>query len=377
MAKRDYYEVLGVSKDATQDEIKKSYRKLAMKLHPDRNKAPDAKEKFAEVSEAYETLSDADKRRNYDQFGFDGQSSGGFDMSEFMSRHGSMFGDMFGDFGFSFNGFGGRSRSHSNYDPRQPENGSDMQASVEITFKQAAFGCTKEFDVNCEKQCSECDGTGVAKDSKVETCPHCHGSGMITQQQRTPFGISIMQSPCPHCHGNGTSFKTCSHCHGTKREKDVKHISVKIPAGIENGQRLRVVGKGQCGCYGGSNGNLYVQVKVKSSKLFERQGQDIILNEFPISFITATLGGKVEVPTIHGFKTLAIPSGTKSNTRFRLRNLGIDKRGDMFVNVVIEPMSNITNEQKEIIEKLNSSFVASNQDQTNKLKNIATEFYNS
>ena len=387
--KRDYYEVLGVSKDVSEKDLKSAYRKLAIKYHPDKQNGKsdaekkEAEEKFKEISEAYEILSDKDKRAQYDQFGFDGPQMGGFsgfDMNDFMSRHGSMFEDMMGmgGFGFDFNPFGGRSqRRRQEFNPNQPEDGADIQVNANITFKQAAFGCTKDFDLQSEKECDACHGTGFDPSTKPTECSCCHGTGMISKQSRTPFGVSIMSSPCPQCHGQGISAKVCSKCSGHKRVHDTKHISIKIPAGIDEGQRLRVIGKGQCGTCGGRDGNLFLHVHIMPSELFSRKGNNVILEDFPISPITATFGGKVDVPTLNGYKKLAIPAGTKSNQTFRIPKQGIAGNGDFFVKVKLEPFSNLTDDQKKLLKDFENIMSESNCAATAELKSNATTFYNS
>lgn len=386
MAKRDYYDVLGVSKDADDKALKSAYRKLAVKYHPDKqngksdSEKKDAEEKFKEISEAYEVLSDKDKRAQYDQFGFDGPSqTSEFDVHDFMRRHGSMFEDMMGGMGgfsFSFDPFGHHSRSHQRaFDPNQPEDGSDIQLDTDISFRQSCFGYTKDFDLHLQKECPDCHGTGYDPSSKPEACSYCQGSGMLTQQQRTPFGMQIIQTVCPHCHGQGISAKRCSRCHGEKRIPDIKHISVKIPAGIDDGQKLRVIGKGQCGCCGGQNGNLFLNIRIIPSDIFSRRGLDIILDDYPLSPLTATFGGKVEVPTLKGFKKLTIPAETKSGQTFRIPKQGIDGRGDFYVIVKIEPFSGLTNEQKKILHELEKTETDANRTALTELKGKAHQFY--
>lgn len=403
-SRRDYYEVLGVSKNAASDEIKKAYRKLAVKYHPDKQtgkseaEKKEAEEKFKEASEAYEVLSDSSKRSSYDQFGFDGPSSGGFsggmDMAEFLRRHSGMFSSFFGgspfeddDFSASpFGGFSHRSARRPPPDAHQPENGRHVQISMPISFKESAFGCTKKFEIKLQKACPDCHGTGLEKGAQYAECPVCHGSGMLTQQQRTGFGISITQSPCSHCNGSGYTAKQCKTCHGEKRVQDLKNIEVKIPAGTSDGQRLRCQGKGQCGVCGGEDGSLYINIKVKPSDIFVRaqdqRGQDTLdveIDSFPIDGITATLGGDVDVPTLHGMKKLTIPPQTENGTVFRIKDGGIKtdrQRGDVVVKVAVQPFTKLDVDQKKILEDLRSSLPISSFSYSEQLSKKAEAFYN-
>ena len=386
--KRDYYDVLGLNKNASESEIKSAFRKLSRKWHPDMQagksdaEKKEAEEKFKEIAEAYEVLSDKDKRQSYDSFGFSGahMSSGspfeGFNMADFMSKHSSMFGDMFSDFGFDF-GFGRRSQRQqkSEFNPNKPDNGIDFQVDMSISFKQSVFGCTKDFDLDLQKECPDCHGTGYDPSSEPKTCEHCHGTGMMTQQQRTPFGVSIIQSVCPYCHGEGHSAKVCSKCYGKKRLPNPQRISVKVPAGISDGQRLRVVGKGQCGCCNGTNGNLYVQVHVKESDLFIRSGNDITIEKFPISILTASLGGKVDIPTLNGYKKMAIPAGIRSGTKFRLQGQGIAGKGDFYVEVIIQPLANLSAADKDVLQKLEAAAKKNDNDNLADITKKAKSFY--
>lgn len=375
--KQDYYDILGVNKNATDDEIKHAFRKLSRIHHPDMQsgKSDDEKkyheEKFKEIAEAYEVLSDKSKRANYDQFGFEGPSSfggGGMDMGEFMRRHASMFrgfGFGFGDDDDGFNpfGFGGMRQAHREApDPNQPENGRNIQTRIEIDFKQAVNGMTKEFDISLSKPCPECNGTGVEKGSSIEQCPHCHGQGMLMQQQRTPFGMSITQSMCPYCHGSGYSVKRCKKCNGERRIPSKKHIKLKIPAGIDTGERLRLKGMGECGVCGGADGNLYADIVVKKSELFERYGAHVTIH-VPISPIVATLGGKIEVPSPYGYVKVSVPASIKSGYQLVVKGKGIKtdvNTGNLVVVLDIEGMTKLTDEQKELLEKLSKTITDEN-----------------
>lgn len=375
--KRDYYEVLGVSKNATDQEIKSAYRKLAVKWHPDKQagksdaEKKEAEEKFKECSEAYEVLSDKSKRTNYDQFGFDGSTGFGgdsMDMGDFMRRHASMFrgfGFGFGDDNDDFNpfGFGGMRNAHREApDPNRPEDGRNIQTRIVIDFKQAVNGMTKEFDIGLSEPCPECGGTGIEKGSEVEQCPHCHGQGMLMQQQRTPFGISIVQSMCLHCGGSGYSVKHCKKCHGARRVPVKKHIKLKIPAGADTGLRLRLKGKGECGVCGGADGNLYVDVAVNSSDLFIRHGINVDVH-VPISPVIATLGGKIEVPSPYGYVKATVPAGIKSGFQLIIREKGIKTEtatGNLVAILEIEGLVKMTSEQKELLEKLSKTMTRDN-----------------
>lgn len=389
MAKRDYYEVLGVSKNASPDEIKKAYRKCAVKWHPDKQagksdaEKKEAEAKFKECSEAYDVLSNKDKREQYDQFGFDGpQSFSGFNMADFMSHHSSMFADMMEGFGFSPFGHmymhSSPAYSRQNFDPRRPEDGGDVHATVNLTFKESVFGCEKSIYVPNETPCSACNGSGFDSSTDPEPCPDCHGEGMFTKRQVTPFGMSIVQTVCEKCHGSGMSVKTCKKCHGSKRTISTnKKIELKIPAGIENGQILRISGKGHCGCYGGRDGSCYAHVAVEKSPLFERQSgtKNIVLVDFPISPLTAILGGKVDVPTLHGYKKLQIPAGTKNRQTFRIQKQGISNEGDFIIIVNIVPLSNLTEEQRCLLHSLEKTLKDTNLPDIEEMKKQAKKFY--
>lgn len=349
--KRDYYEVLGVSKGASDSEIKSAYRKLAKKYHPDMNPGDkEAEAKFKEASEAYAVLSDADKRRQYDQFGhaaFDGGAggAGGFDFGGM--DMGDIFGDIFGDF-FG----GGRSRSQSN----GPMKGQNIRTSVRITFEEACFGVDKEIDVTLKEECATCHGTGAKPGTSPETCKKCGGKGQVVFTQQSLFGVVRNVQSCPDCHGTGKIIKErCSDCGGLGYISKRKKISVSIPAGIDNGQCVRIRDKGEPGVNGGQRGDLLVEVAVSRHPIFQRQDRDIF-STAPITFAQAALGGDVRIKTVDGEVIYTVKPGTQTNTRVRLRNKGVPSlrnkqiRGDHYVTLVVEVPTKMNSEQKELLE---------------------------
>lgn len=346
MSKRDCYEILGVSKSADSAEIKKAYKKIAMKYHPDRNPAPDAEDKFKEASEAYEILSDADKKAQYDRFGHDAFNSGGGGGYRSSSDFASNFSDIFSDF------FGGFGSSQS----RGPKPGNDLQYELEISFEQAVFGDKVEITIPVRAQCKRCDGKGAEPGSDPVTCNQCGGSGQISIQQ----GFLSIQQTCPYCKGRGSLIKNpCNSCHGEGRIKEQKILSIKIPAGIDNGMRIRLSNEGEAGETGAPNGDLYVRVHVKEHKFFERDGNNLYC-KMPISFATAALGGTIEVPSLKNFIKLKIPAGTQSGQKFKLKNKGIKSynsatEGDIICQIVIETPVHLSDEQKKLIAKFDSS----------------------
>ena len=356
--KRDYYEVLGVEKCASADEIKKAYRKLAKKYHPDLN--PDDKEgaeaKFKEATEAYEVLSDADKKQKYDQFGhaaFDQSAGGGY------GSYGGGFGDFdMGDIFSSFfgGGFGGGQRRN----PNAPRRGRDLGYSVDLSFEEACFGAEREITINHLEKCDECGGSGAAKGNAPVTCPACHGTGQVTSVQRTAFGNFQSSRPCDRCGGKGTIIKDpCSACGGSGNVRRSKKVRVKIPAGIDNGQQVYVRGEGDAGTNGGANGDLILSVRVRSHKIFVRQGYDIYC-DYPISFVQATLGAEVQVPTIDGKVSYTIPEGTQSGTVFRLKGKGVQRvnstqRGDQYVTIKVEIPKGLSESQKDILRQFDDT----------------------
>ena len=360
--KRDYYEVLGVEKGASDDEIKKAHRRLAKKYHPDLNKDnPEAAEKFKELNEAYEVLSDKEKRAKYDQFGFAGVDpnygggaggfGGGFDMGDL----GDIFGSMFG-------GFGGSSRSRRNV----PQRGETLQQHIVLSFEEAAFGCEKEISVTRYENCESCGGTGAAAGSSPETCSYCRGSGQVTQTQRTPLGMFQTSAPCPQCQGTGKIIRNpCKKCGGNGKQRRNRTLKVNIPAGIDDGQSIRLSGQGGAGVNGGPNGDVIVTVSIRPHPIFTRDGSDVIC-EIPISFTQAALGDTLQVPTIDGKIEYNIPEGTQTGTVFRMRGKGIQNvngrgRGDQYVRVNIEVPKNLTHKQKELLREFENSTTDENQ----------------
>lgn len=362
--KRDYYEVLGVEKTASDDEIKSAYRKLAKKYHPDLNpNNKEAEAKFKEANEAYEILSDKDKRAKYDQFGhaaFDpsaGGYGGGFNGFSGAGFTGSFTGfddilnSMFGG------GFGGRSRGTRADAPMQ---GDDLRYSLTITFEEAAFGCKKEISYRREEKCSACDGSGAKPGTSKKTCTRCNGTGQIRVQQNTMLGTMQSVHPCDACGGTGKIIEQpCETCRGKGRVSNVIKVAVTIPAGIDDGQTIRLGGKGEAGYNGGPDGDLLVTIRVKSSKQFVRDGYNLYTN-LTIPITTAVLGGEVTVPTLSGELKYNIPEGTQSGTTFRMREQGIQKlrlpgKGDLYVNVTVEIPKKLTSEQRELFEQLAES----------------------
>ena len=359
--KRDYYEVLGISKGASEDEIKKAYRKLAKQYHPDVNKAPDAEAKFKEINEAYEVLSDPQKKATYDQFGHAGMD--GFGQGGYSSGFGGMnmddLGDIFSDFfggmgGFSGFNFGGSSSSSRRSGPIKGDN---RYMSMEIEFLDAVHGVDKMINLSVDKTCTYCDGSGAASRSDIETCPTCRGSGRVMRQSRTPFGVVQQQMVCPDCKGSGKRIKKiCPHCGGRGYNAVKEQVEVTIPAGISSGQQVRLAGYGERGEYGGPNGDLYIEVRVRPHKYFTREGNNIHIS-VPISAVDATLGTTVDVPTAYGDVELSIPAGTQPGQRLRVKGYGIkDLRtknvGDQYVEVQIDIPKKLTREEKELYEKL-------------------------
>ena len=349
--KRDYYEVLGVDKNASEDEIKRAYKKLARKYHPDMNPGDkEAEEKFKEINEANEVLSDPEKKANYDQFGFAGTDpnygagqgggfGGGFDFGDL----GDIFGSFFGG------GFGGQQQRRNG-----PQRGESIRVSVSLSFTEAAFGCEKELTVERMEQCTTCKGSGCAPGTTPEVCPDCKGTGSVRTTQRTPFGMVQTSGACKKCGGRGKIIhQPCPRCGGRGAVRKNQTIKVKIPAGIDDGQTLNLRGKGNAGLDGGPAGDLLITVFVKPHPLFERDGNSVLM-EMPVSFAQAALGAEIEVPTIDGRVKLTIPEGTQPGSVFRLRGKGIPYlqskgggRGDQFVTITVTVPKNMTSEQKE------------------------------
>lgn len=349
MSKRDYYEVLGVEKNASKDEIKKAYRKLARKYHPDVSKESDAEEKFKEAKEAYEVLSNEQKRAQYDQFGHAGAQQGqGFGGFGGTSQDFGGFGDIFDMF------FGGGARR----DPNAPQQGADLQYTVTLEFKEAIFGKETDITIPKEEDCKTCHGSGAKPGTKPETCSHCHGTGQLNQEQNTPFGRVVNRRVCHYCNGTGKIIPDkCNTCGGSGRVKKNKKIHINIPAGIDEGQQIRVAGKGEAGINGGPPGDLFVVVIVKPHDFFEREGDNIYC-ELPLTFAQAALGDEVEVPTVHGKVKLKIPAGTQTGKTFRLRGKGAPNvrgrgQGDQHVNVRVVTPTKLTEKQKELLREFN------------------------
>lgn len=349
MSKQDYYDVLGVDKGASKEEIKKSYRKLARKYHPDVNKEEGAEGKFKEAKEAYEVLSDEQKRAQYDQFGHAGAGGQGFGGFGGGAQDFGGFGDIFD----MFFGGGGRSR-----DPNAPQQGADLQYTMVLDFEEAIFG--KETDINIpqEETCDTCSGSGAKPGTKVETCSHCHGSGQLNQEQNTPFGRVVNRRVCHHCNGSGKIIpEKCNTCGGSGSVNKNKKIHINIPAGIDEGQQIRVSGKGEPGRNGGPAGDLFVLIQIRSHDFFEREG-DHIFCELPLTITQAALGDEVEVPTVHGKVKLKIPAGTQTGKTFRLRGKGAPNvrgrgQGDQHIKVKIMTPTQLTDRQKELLREFN------------------------
>lgn len=370
MAKRDYYEVLGVGKNATEDEIKKAYRKLAIKYHPDRN--PDdakAEEKFKEAAEAYDVLHDPQKRQAYDQFGFDGPAGaggfggfggfgggGGFSMDDIFSMFGDVFGGRGGGFG-GFGGFGGGRRQTTRH------RGSDLRLKVRLTLQEVATGVTKKFKVRKDIECSHCHGSGAEAGSGTETCPHCHGSGVEIRRQQSIFGEVQTQTTCHVCNGEGTVIKNkCHECGGTGVVKGEEVVEIKIPAGVAEGMVVNVPGKGNAGQHNGIPGDIQVLIEEEPNDTFVRDGNNVIYNLL-LDFPTATLGGSVDIPTIDGKSVrIKIEPGTQPGKTLRLRGKGLPEvqgygygMGDLVVNISVYVPKTLSKSEKEIIESLKDS----------------------
>ena len=362
--KRDYYEVLGIQKGASEDEIKKAYKKLARKYHPDMNPGDkEAEEKFKEVNEANEVLSDPEKKARYDQFGFAGVDpnygagagggayGGGFDFGDL----GDIFGSFFGG------GFGGGQRRN----PNAPQRGESIRASVSASFTEAAFGCEKSVTLERSEQCPTCKGNGCAPGTTPEICPDCHGTGTVQTRRQTPMGVFASNGPCRKCGGTGRLIhQPCSDCRGTGAVRKRKTIKINIPAGIDHGQTISLRGQGNAGKNGGPAGDLLITVMVQPHELFHRDGVDVFC-EAPITFAQAVLGAELEIPTIDGKVKYSIPEGTQTGTVFRLKGKGIPVlngrgRGDQYVTVTIETPRNLNKEQKEALRRFSETLGESN-----------------
>lgn len=357
--KRDYYEVLGLQKGASEDEIKRAFRKMAMKYHPDKNPGDKAaEEKFKEVNEAYSILSDPDKKSKYDRFGHAGVDpnagfGGGGGFGGFGGAGGfddifDMFGNMFGG------GFGGQQGARRRNGPMK---GRDLQKAISITFEEAAFGCKKELQINKFVKCPTCNGEGTAKGTQRKTCGKCGGSGQVSTVQRTPFGQFQSTGPCPDCGGKGTIIeKPCPDCSGTGKVKKTVKINVDIPAGVDNDSVIPIRGQGEPGENNGPNGDLYIVISVKPHDMFRRKGDDLYL-DIPISFNQAALGDEITVPTLDGKVSYKVPAGTQPNTVFRLKGKGVrnvrsGRMGDLYVKAVLEVPTKLNGKQKKAVEEM-------------------------
>lgn len=356
MEKRDYYEVLGVERTVDKETLKKSFRKLAQKYHPDVNKSEEAEAKFKEINEAYQVLSDDQKRAAYDRFGHAGlQGAAGF--NDFSGG----FGDLSSIFEEFFSGFGGSSGGRGNR--RQPRRGADLRADIQLTFEEAAFGVDKELEIPRMEVCDRCQGNGAEPGTTPVTCSTCGGTGEVQRRQHSPlFGTVITASPCTTCEGTGEIISTpCKKCNGQKRVRVTRKLNVKIPAGVDEGTRIRLVGEGEVGQLGGPPGNLYVVVAIAQHPIFVRNEFDIHM-ELPINVAQAALGATIKIPTLDGTEDmLEIPAGTQTGRTFRKRNLGIPRlqrtgRGDMVITARVVTPTNLTNEQKELLRALGKTF---------------------
>lgn len=364
--KKDYYQVLGVNKNSTDDEIKKAYRKLARQYHPDLNRddPKKAEEKMKEINEAYDVLKDKDKRAQYDQFGFVdpnagyGRGSDGgvhINMDDIFSQMGGGMGGGGFDVNDIFEQFfgGGRSRARRK---TEPERGADLRYDLWIAFEEAAFGKEMTIKVPRLENCDECGGTGAKKGTTPDECPDCHGTGMRQTTTRTPFGVISNSRPCERCHGTGQIVKNpCEHCHGAGKIKVEREIKLNVPKGVDTGQRLRISGGGQAGNRGGAPGDLYVYINIKPHRIFTREDTNVYC-EVPISFVQAALGAKIDAPTIDGKVELTIPEGTQSGTVLRIRGKGIPQlrgegRGDEFVKIKVLTPKNLTSKQKKLLQE--------------------------
>lgn len=350
MSKRDYYEVLGVDRDASKQDIRRAYRRLARKYHPDVNKEEGAEAKFIEANEAYEVLSDDQKRAQYDQFGHAGAQGQGFSGFGGGASDFSGFGDIFDMF---FGGGAGRSR-----DPNAPQQGADLQYTMTLEFEEAIFGKETEITIPKEENCDTCKGSGAKPGTKANTCSHCHGSGQLNLEQDTPFGRVVNRRVCHHCQGSGKVIpEKCHTCGGSGQVKKHSKIQISIPAGIDEGQQIRISGKGEPGKNGGPSGDLYVVVHIKPHDYFEREGDNIYC-DLPLTFTQAALGDEVEVPTVHGKVKLKIPAGTQTGKVFRLRGKGVPNvhgrgHGDQHIQVKVITPTHLTKRQKELLREFN------------------------
>lgn len=377
--KRDYYEILGLKKGASDDEIKRAFRKLAMKYHPDKNPGDKkAEEEFKQVNEAYSVLSDPDKKEKYDRFGHAGVDpnagfGGGGGFGGFGGAGG--FEDIFDMFGGMFGGGGGGQRRRNG-----PMKGNDLQKSMTITFEEAAFGTKKDMQISKYVQCETCKGTGAKPGTSKTTCSKCGGSGEIHTMQKTPFGTFQSASPCPDCNGTGqVNEHPCQDCGGSGKVRKTVRIAVDIPAGVDNDSVISIRGQGEPGSNGGPSGDLYVVLNVKKHKLFDRKGQDLWL-EIPISFNQAALGDEITVPTLEGKVSYKIPAGTQPGTVFRLKNKGVksvrsSRMGDLYVRVILEVPTKLSGKQKKAIEAMGKEVTNTCYNKKSSFLNSMKEFF--
>ena len=340
--KRDYYEILGVSRDATDEEIKKAFRRLAFQYHPDHNKEPGAEEKFKEINEAYEVLSDPERRANYDRYGQAVSPGRGFEGFEFGG-----FGDIFEAF------FGGTTTTAQ----RVPQRGADLQARLVISFEEAVFGSQKEVEIERTEVCSLCHGVGSQPGKNPQKCPNCNGTGQVRRVQQSLFGRFVNITTCRQCQGQGTIITNpCSQCRGTGRHRVKRKVMVNIPPGVDNGQQLRLTGEGEAGFFGGSSGSLYIELSVRPHQLFQRDGDNIIY-ELPINFAQAALGTEIKIPTLTGQTIISIPAGTQAGKILRLKGKGIPRlngkgRGDQLVKINVVTPKTLDKKQRKLFEEL-------------------------
>lgn len=341
MAKQDYYEILGIPRDASEEEIKKAYRKLAFQYHPDYNKSPEAEEKFKQINEAYEVLSDPEKREAYDRLGTAEMGWGrGFEGFDFGGL-GDLFEAFFGDISTA---------------TKAPRQGADLHYQLDLTFEEAVFGCTKEIKVKREEYCPSCFGSGLKPESRPSLCPNCNGRGQVQRVHHSLFGRFVNITTCERCQGEGRIITDpCPQCDGKGRVKVDRKIKVEIPAGVDDGSRLRLSGDGDVGMWGGRPGDLYISLKVAPHKFFRREGYDILYT-LPINFAQAALGDSIEIPTLEGNTTLKIPSGTQSGRVFRLKGKGVPNqrggRGDMLVKVLVVTPQVLTEKERRLFQEL-------------------------
>ncbi len=353
MANKDYYSVLGLEKGASEDEIKKAFRKLAIKYHPDKNKGnKEAEDKFKEINEAYQVLSNPEKKARYDQYGTADFDGSGFGAGGFEGFGG--FGDIFGDI---FDMFGGSSRAPKN----GPKRGNDLETTVTLTFEEAAFGVKKEIDIYRDDICGDCNGSGAAKGTTTKTCTKCGGSGQVQVQRNTPFGSFVSVATCDACGGEGKQIETpCSTCRGKGRVRKNKVITINIPAGVDNGNTIPLRGQGEPGYKGGPSGDLYINIRVRNHSTFRRRGTDIFC-EVPISIVKASLGGEIEIPTLTGKRKQKIEPGTQPGKVLKIKGEGIQNvrgsgKGDLYAEIKVEVPTKLNSKQKDLLEKLAEEF---------------------